>query len=148
MREKEKWLKRFDASLEWLSERIAMRDEENEKIRTDDQMEGRAKSEKLNAMKMKSVAEVLKEVEVLIDTHFFNEFSETKSSSFLKVISSQSMFDVNLLNIIWRNLNHSQKTMKVMREIREIILWVGKMKEMSSRSRLRRRTSAAEPGRS
>ena len=111
-------------------------------------MEGRAKSEKLNAMKMKSVAEVLKEVEVLIDTHFFNEFSETKSSSFLKVISSQSMFDVNLLNIIWRNLNHSQKTMKVMREIREIILWVGKMKEMSSRSRLRRRTSAAEPGRS
>ena len=32
----------------------------------------------------KSIDEVLEEVEVLIDTHFFNEFSESKSSLFLK----------------------------------------------------------------
>ena len=32
----------------------------------------------------KRIEDVLEEVEVLIDTHFFNEFSETKSASFLK----------------------------------------------------------------
>ena len=87
MREIEKVLKRFDASLEWLMERIGIREEEIEKIRADEQMEGRAKSEMLNAMKMKSITEVLEEVEVLIDTHFFNEFSETKSSLFLERLS-------------------------------------------------------------
>ena len=40
-------------------------------------MEGSAKSEKLKAVRMNSIAEVLEEVEVLVDTHFFNEFSET-----------------------------------------------------------------------
>ena len=33
---------------------------------------------------VKTIEEVLEEVEVLIDTHFFNEFSETKTSVFLK----------------------------------------------------------------
>ena len=39
MREIEKVLKRFDASLEWLMERIRMRDEEMERIRVNDQMD-------------------------------------------------------------------------------------------------------------
>ena len=68
MREIEKVLRRFDASIEWLSERIAQRDEEIERIKGDAQMEGREKSEKLKAMKMKSIADVLEEVEVLVDT--------------------------------------------------------------------------------
>ena len=58
----------------------------------------------LNAMKMKSITEVLEEVEVLIDTHFFNEFSETKTSSFLKIIASQSVIDVRLFKS-WRTFN-------------------------------------------
>ena len=68
MREIEKVLRRFDASLEWLSERIAQRDEEIERIRKDEQIERRAKSEKLKAVRMTSIAEVLEEVEILIDT--------------------------------------------------------------------------------
>ena len=58
-----------------------------------------------NAMKMKSITEVIEEVGVLIDTHFFNEFSETKSSSFLKFIASQSVIDVRLFKKSWRTLN-------------------------------------------
>ena len=49
-----------------------------------EEIEGRMKSDKLNVMKMKSIADVLEEVDVLINTHFFNEFSGTKSSLFLK----------------------------------------------------------------
>ena len=45
MREIEKVLKRFGASLEWLMERVGIHEEEIEKIRTDDEMEGRVKSE-------------------------------------------------------------------------------------------------------
>ena len=53
-------------------------------------MEEREKTEVLRSQRMKSIAEVLEEVEIVIDTHFFNEFSETKSSMFLKrVIASQ-----------------------------------------------------------
>ena len=43
-------------------------------------------------MRIKSINDVLVEVEVLIDTHFFNEFSETKSSMFLKEIKSFSKY--------------------------------------------------------
>ena len=94
-------------------------------------MEGRAKSENVNAMKMKSITDVLEEVEVLIATHFFNEFSETKSSSFLKkIIASQSVIDVRLFKRSWRTLNCTPKTMKVIREIQENLLCVGKRKEL------------------
>ena len=41
LREVEKVLKRFDASLEWLMERITMREEEMEKIKCDDEMDER-----------------------------------------------------------------------------------------------------------
>ena len=44
MRKIEKVLKRFDASLEWLTERIWMREVEIEKIRGDKEVEEREKS--------------------------------------------------------------------------------------------------------
>ena len=44
----------------------------------------------IRAKKSKSIHDVLEEVEVLIDTHFFDEFSGTKSASFLnKLIDKQ-----------------------------------------------------------
>ena len=75
LREIDKSLKRFDASIEWLSHRIAVREEEIEKIRHNNEIEGREKKQSLKTLKMKSIAEVLEEVQVLIDTHFFDEFS-------------------------------------------------------------------------
>ena len=97
MREMEKVLKRFDASLEWLTERIGMREDEIEKIRCDREIEEREKRLLLGAKKMKSIAEVLEEVEVLIDTHFFNEFYDTKSSIFLKrVLENQGSIEMRL----------------------------------------------------
>ena len=58
---------------------------------------------------MKSIAEVLEEVEVLIDTHF-NAFSETKSSLFLKkVIANQNAIDLRLFKKSWRTLNCTPK---------------------------------------
>ena len=68
-----------------------MRDEEMRKIQQNGEMEASEKTHKLKAMRMKSIGDVMEEVEVLIDTHFFNEFSETKSSRFLKkIIANQS----------------------------------------------------------
>ena len=49
-------------------------------------------------------------MEVLIDTHYFNEFWEAKSSQFLKkIIANQSAIDMNLLKKAWRTLNCTQK---------------------------------------
>ena len=74
---------------------------------------------------------MLEEVEVLIDTHFFNQFSERKSSVFLKkVIANQNVIDVGLLKKTWRTLNCTPKTLKVIREIQENLLCVGKRREM------------------
>ena len=126
MREIEKVLKRFGAPLEWLFERIGMRDQEIEKIKADRQMEERAKEETVRAIKTRSIGEVLEEMEVLVDTHF-DEFSETKSSLFLKKgISNQSVIETTLLKKTWRTLNCTPRTMKVIREIQENLLCVGK----------------------
>ena len=85
----------------------------------------------LRAKRMKSIEEVVEEVEVLIDTHFFNEFSETKSSQFLKkVIAHQSIIEMRLLKKTWRTINCSPKTMKVIREIQENLRCVGKKKAL------------------
>ena len=85
---------------------------------------------------MKSIAEVLEEVEVLIDTHFFNEFSETKSSMVLKkIIANQNVIDTTLLKKTWRKLNCTPKTMKIIREIQEILLCVGKRKELITKKK-------------
>ena len=82
--------------------------------RADTKMGEREKSEMLKAWRVKSIEEVVKEVEVLIDTYLFNEFSETKSSEFLKmVISTQSAIDPRLFRKTWRTMNCSPKTMKI-----------------------------------
>ena len=65
---------------------IAVRDEEMESIRQNEEMEERDKNMMLRAKKMKSMADVLEEVAVVIDMHFFVEFSQTKSSTFLKKV--------------------------------------------------------------
>ena len=77
MREIEKVLKRFDTSLEWLTGIIAPRDEEIESVRWNEEMDERDKNQMLRAKKMKSIADVLEDVEVVIDMHFFVEFSQT-----------------------------------------------------------------------
>ena len=137
MREIEKALKRFDASLEWLTERIGIREEEIEKIRCDREIEEREKSQLLGAKKMKSIADVLVEVEVLIDIHFFNEFHETKGSMFPKrVIESQGWIDMRLFKRTWMSLNCTPKTMKIIRAIQENLLCVGKRKEMITKKKV------------
>ena len=64
LREIEKVLKRFDASLEWLSERIGMRDKGIEKIRQDIRIQELEKNEMLNALKVKSINDEVEEVGV------------------------------------------------------------------------------------
>ena len=137
LREVEKALKRFDASLEWFLERVKMRDEEIERIRLDKEIQESEKNQMLRAKRMKSIEDVLEEVEALIDTHFFNDFSETKSSTFLKkVISNQSVIDTRLFKRTWRTLNCSPKTLKVIREIQENLLCVGKRREMITKKKV------------
>ena len=130
-------LKRFDASLEWLTERIGVREDEMEKIREDREIEEREKSQLLGAKKAKSIADVLEEVEVLIDTHFFNEFYDTKSSTFLKkVIANQGWIEMTLFKSALRTLNCTPKTVKIIREIQENLLCVGKRKEMITKKKV------------
>ena len=93
LREIGKVLKRFDASIEWLGQRITMREEEMEKIKRDDEMDEREKNKILVSKRAKSIGEVLEDVEVLIDAHFFDEFYKTKSSGFLKKSHRQPRFD-------------------------------------------------------
>ena len=77
----------------------------------------------MKAMRTKSIAEVLEDVEAPIDTHFFNEFWETKSSPFLKkVLANQGVIETRLFKKAWRSLNCSPKTMKVIRENQENLL--------------------------
>ena len=79
---------------------------------------------------------MLEEVEVLIDTHFFNEFYDTKSSIFLKsVIENQCWIEMRLFKRTWRSLNCTPKTMKIIREIQENLLCVGKRKEMITKKK-------------
>ena len=54
-----------------------------DRVRRDARIEEMATNEML-IRKMKSIEEVKEDVEVVIDTHFFNVFSKTKSSLFLK----------------------------------------------------------------
>ena len=71
-----------------------MREEEIDRIRQNGEIEASEKEQMLRAKRMTSIEEVVEEVDVLVDTHFFNEFSETKSSQFLKkVIAHQSTIE-------------------------------------------------------
>ena len=110
IREIEKVLKRFDASLEWLMDRIQTRDDEIEALRQNGEIEERERDNILRTKRAKSIADVFEEVEVLIVTHFLNEFYETKSSSFLKkVIANQGSIAMNLFKKTWRTLNCTPK---------------------------------------
>ena len=61
---------------------------------------------------------------------------EAKSSGFLKkVITHQSAIDLRLFRKTWRTLNCSPKTMKVIREIQENLLCVGKRKELITKKK-------------
>ena len=85
---------------------------------------------------MKSIEDVVEEVEVLIDTHFFNQLSESKSSHFVKKVTAhQSTIEMNLLKKTWRTINCSPDTMKVIREIQENLLCVGKRQELITKKR-------------
>ena len=100
-----------------------------EEIRRNVEIDDREKGQMLHARRMRSIDGVLEEVEVLIDTHSFNEFSKTKSSAFLtKVMASQNANDVKSFKKIWRSLNCAPKTMKDIREIHENLVCVGKRK--------------------
>ena len=136
LREIEKVLKRFDASLEWFLERVNLCDEEINTLRGNQEIEIRGKAQILRAKKLKSIDDVVVEVGVLIDTNFFNEFTETRSSMFLKrVIANQNSIDMRLLKKTRRTLNCSPKTMKVIREIRENLLCVGKRNELITKTK-------------
>ena len=68
---------------------------------------------------------------MLIDIHFFNEFHDTKSSIFLKrVIENQGWIEIRLFKRTWMSLNCTPKTMKIIREIQENLLCVGRMNEL------------------
>ena len=130
-----KTLKRFDASVEWLIERVNMRDEEMAKIRRNENIQEQEKEQMLRKNIFKSIADALEEVDVLVVTHYFNEFSETKSSTFLKkVIENRNVIDTRLFKKTRRSLNCSPKTMKVTREILEN-LCIGKRRELITKKR-------------
>ena len=70
------------------------------------EMVEREKKDALRAKTLKNVADVIEEVEVLVDHHFFNKFSKTKSSTFLKrVLENQGSIDLRLFRRTWRSLN-------------------------------------------
>ena len=135
-REIEKILKRFGASLEWFLERVEIRDGEMQTIRQSTEMVEREKKDTLRGKMMKSIADVIEEVEALVDTHFFNQFSQTKSSTFLKkVLENQGSIDLRLFRRTWRTMNCSPKTLKIIREIQENLLCVGKRREVITKKR-------------
>ena len=99
-------------------------------------MEENEKKQALGAKRTSSIEEVLEEVEVLIDMHFFNEFTATKSSIFLKQgLGNQNVIEMKLLKKTWRTLNCTPKTLKVIREVQENLLCVGKRKELITKKK-------------
>ena len=129
-------MKRFDVSLQWLLERITIREDEIAAKRRNGEIEEQEMNQMLRTKRTKSIEDVLAEVEVLIDTHFFNEFMRTKSSSFLKiVIENQRTIDVGLFKKTWRSLNCSAKTMNIIRETHENLLCVGKRRELITKKK-------------
>ena len=79
-------------------------------VRRDDQIEDAEKRLVLRAKRMKGIAEVLEEMEVLIDTNFFNEFRMAKSSIFpKKVLENQKWIEMNILKKSWMTLNYNQR---------------------------------------
>ena len=105
----------------------------------------RENNETLRASRTKCIADVLEEVVVLIDVHFFNEFSETKTKRFLKrVLENLNVIIVRNLRRAWRTLNCSP-LLKLIGETQED-LCVGKRKELITKKKQRRSAGAAEVG--
>ena len=100
--------------------RIGLRGEEIEKTRNDSQIDEIEKMLKLNDMRTKGIAEVLEEVHVLVDLHFYNEFSGTKSSMNLKRSTQNRVRLRRDSSRRPRKLKYTPKTMKANREIQEI----------------------------
>ena len=112
-------------------DRVNLRDEELKTNEHNGEMEARENDLLIQAKRMESIRDVIRVVEVLVDIHFFNEFSETMSSLFLKrVISNRRAIDVRLFKKSWRTLNCTPETMKVIREVTENILYIEKRKEL------------------
>ena len=104
-------------------------------------------NEMLRAKKIKNIEDVLEGVEVLIDMNFFNEFSGTKSSLFLKrILASQNTIEMDLFKKTWRTLNCTPKTLKVIRDVQENLRFMGSEKSSSQRKEQRRSAGAAELG--
>ena len=140
-RENKKVLKRFYASLEWLMERIKIRGEEIGTIGRNGEMNEREKDRIITVGKAKSIQDVLEEIDTLIDMHFYDEFSATKSSLFLKkIVSNQGSVEISLLKKTWRTLNCSPKTMKVIGEIQENLLCVGRRRELMTKTKTKTKT--------
>ena len=90
----------------------------------------------LRARRRKSIDDVLEEVEVLIDSHFFNEFEEIKSSSFvLKVITNKSVIDLNIYKRTRRSPNCTPNKKKAIQEIQENLPLVCKRRSSPQRRR-------------
>ena len=99
-------------------------------------VEERARMSMMIEQKRKSIDEVLEEVQVVINAHFFDEFSKTKSSLFPKrVLETQNAIEMLLLKKTWRSIHCTPKTMKVIREIQENLLCVGRRKEMITKKK-------------
>ena len=90
----------------------------------------------LRYKKARSIEEALEELDVLIEPHFFNEFTETNSSAFLKtVITNHNSNNLNLFKRTWSSINGSPNMMKAIREIQENLLCVGKRREMITKKK-------------
>ena len=146
LRELEKALKRFGASLELLKERIEKREGEIGKIRQDNGIQEGEKNQVLRAKRATSITEVIEEVEVIIDTHFI-VFYETKSCQFLKtVIACHGSIDARLFKKTWRSLNCSPKTFKVIGEIQENILCVVRRRELITKQKTKTKCWCSKTG--
>ena len=109
LRQTWKVLKRFGVSLELFSERIELREGEIEALKLNQEIGEGKKGDIMKSERMKNIADVLEEMDALIDTHF-DEFSETKSSRFLeKVIDSQGVIETAFFKKTWRTLNCTPK---------------------------------------
>ena len=86
-------------------------------IEQNGEIESSEKVQLIRAKRTMNIRDVIEDVEVLVDSHFFNMYSETKSSLFLKnVISHQSRIEMMFLKLWW-TLNNSLRTMNVVREM-------------------------------
>ena len=136
-REAPNLLRAFSSGL-WRESQCATKRLEN---KTGQQNPRGEKNKMLRSKRMNGIAEVLEEVEFLIDTRL-NEFYETESSQFMKNVTCQGWSDARIFKKTWRTLNCTPKTMKVNRGIEENLLLSGRGRSLSPNRRLRPGVSA------